>query len=420
MRSPAEPDIAAGDGYVAFLVKRFPRLSETFVLNEFLELRRQGVPVRLFAIMDPGERRSQPEALALVPEVTYLRDGGWWSVTPRLARAAVRHPLGLVSALRWVIPRRRLASWRRLAEALLLVDHLHGDRVHLHVHWANTPGAAAFLAHRIAGIPWSLATHAKDLYTVRPGDVADRGTQSRFVTTCTAANARYLDEVVGLDPAKVVVCRHGVRLDRFSPAGRSPEPARILSVGRLVAKKGFPVLIEACALLARRGVTFHLDIVGDGPQAGELAELVKRRDLAGKVTFQAGRPQPELVELYQRAAVFALTPAVQADGDRDGIPNVILEAMASGVPVVASAISGIPEVIEHGRTGLLVAPDDPAALADALVRLLRDPAAAEALGRTGEAFVRESFDPAQCVAPVADLLRESLDLAGAASTAFAP
>jgi glycosyltransferase involved in cell wall biosynthesis len=343
-----------------------------------------------------------------VPEVTYLRDGPWWSLLPGMARAARRHPRGLVSALRWVVPRRRIASWRRLAESLLLVDALDGQPVHLHVHWANTPGATAFLAHRIAGIPWSLATHAKDLYTVRPRDIAERTRQSRFVTACTGANARYLIDAVGVDPSKVVLCRHGVRLDRFSSAGRRREAGRLLSVGRLVAKKGFPVLIEACAILAGQGVCFHLDLIGDGPLAEELVALVATRGLSDRVSFYRARPQTELVWFYQRAAVFALAPEIQVDGDRDGVPNVILEAMASGVPVVASAISAIPEVIEDHRTGLLVPPNDPPALADALGRLLENPVAADALGRAGEVAVRSSFDPARCVAPVVELLQARL------------
>jgi glycosyltransferase involved in cell wall biosynthesis len=267
----------------------------------------------------------------------------------------------------------------------------------------------AFLAHRIAGIPWSLTTHAKDLYTLPPADIADRCAQAAFVATCTAANAGYLAEEVGVERAKVVVCRHGVRLDRFSSDERRPEPGRILSIGRLVPKKGCGVLLQACALLAARGVPFSLDVVGDGPLAGELAALATSLSLQSQVRFNRGRPQPELVEFYRRAAVFALAPAVQADGDRDGVPNVILEAMASGVPVVASAISGIPEVVEHNRTGLLVPPSDPAALAGALEQLLADPDWAETIGRAGRAAVASSFDLPGCVAPVAKLLGSRLD-----------
>lgn len=406
MTNTAEP-------YIAFLVKRFPRLSETFVLNEFVELRNQGLPLRLFAIAEPIETQTQPEAEALRPEVTYLRG----PLLPSLIRGlkvASRRPQGTLAALGWVVSQRRLNAWKRLAEALLLVDELdeidQPDRgpVHLHVHWAHAPAEVAFLAERIAGIPWSLTTHAKDLYTLPVADVAERCERALFVATCTASNVTYLTDVVGVPPDKVILCRHGVRLDRFDSSRRDPQPGRILTIGRLVRKKGFPVLIQACALLAERGVDFHLDVVGDGPLADEIRHLVAASGLTAHVTLHGARPQPELVGFFQRAAVFALTPAVQTNGDRDGIPNVILEAMASGVPVVASAISGIPEVVTDDQTGMLVPPDDPVALSKALETLLTTPSEAERIGKGGEMAVRAAFEMATCVTPVAELLRTRL------------
>jgi glycosyltransferase involved in cell wall biosynthesis len=395
---------------IAFLVKRFPRLSETFVLNEFLELRRQGLPVRLIAIMDPAEPHVQPEADALRGEVTYLRGPRFWPLLPRVIRVAARHRLGTLRALRWVVPRARLASWRRLAEALILVDELEGQPVHLHVHWAHAPGGVALLAERIAGIPWSLSTHAKDLYTVPAADVAERARCAHFITTCTSANVEHLTEVIGAAPEKVVLCRHGVRLDRFAALNRVPEPGRLLSIGRLVPKKGFDVLIGACAELARRNVEFRLDIVGDGAQRQALLGLVERLGLSDRVKILPGRPQPELLDFYARAACFVMAPAVQSDGDRDGVPNVILEAMACGVPTVATAISGIPEVIEDGRTGVLVPSGDRDALADALQLLLAVPERAQQLGDAGRRVVHSEFELADCTAPVVELLRLRLGL----------
>jgi glycosyltransferase involved in cell wall biosynthesis len=393
---------------VAFLVKRFPRLSETFVLNEFLELRRQGLPLRLLAIMDSAEPQAQPEALNLIGEVTYLRGRSWWPLVPRVLKSARRHPAGTLRALRYVIPRLSSASWRRLAEALALVDELDGEQVHLHVHWLNVPGGAAFLANKIAGIPWSLTTHAKDLYTTRLADVADRCAQATFVATCTEANVSYLRDVVGVEPTKVVLCRHGVLLERFAPAERDPEPGRILAIGRLVPKKGYDVLIDAVGLLARRGVDFQLDIVGGGPLRDQLSGQIESLGLADRVVLHGARTQPELVDFYRRASVFALVPSVQSDGDRDGVPNVILEAMACGLPVVASAISGIPEVIEHEHTGLLVPPASPEAVASALEHLLVDHAAAASIGSQAATAIRTSFHLADCVSPLAELLQARL------------
>jgi len=181
-----------------------------------------------------------------------------------------------------------------------------------------------------------------------------------------------------------------------------------------VPKKGFPVLIQACAFLQQRGVPFHLDLIGDGLIADDLKGLVAECGLTDSVTFHGGRPQPELVPFYEQATVFCPGTRVQADGDRDGIPNVILEAMASATPVVAAATSGIPEVVFDNETGLLVPPCDPEALARALERLLTDPDEAERLGKGGEVAVRAAFEMATCVTPMTELLRARLGAVRAA------
>jgi len=388
---------------VAFLVKRFPRLSETFILNEFLELRRQGLPVHLFAIMDPAEAAVQPDAAALRPEVGYLRPRSWLSLTPRMAGAAYRHPAGVVGAARHLLRRRSRATLRHFGEALVLVDEL--DRlgaVHLHAHFAHGPAAVAYLAHLLSGIPFSFTAHAKDLYTTPVAYVAERAAAATFIATCTGANGVYLADTVGAHPAKTVVCRHGVDLSRFASVERAPVPGRLLSVGRLVPKKGFDVLVRACRILADRGVIFDCRIVGDGPLRTELGALIDSVGLAERVTLCHGRPQPELLAEYRQAEVFVLSSTVMSDGDRDGIPNVILEAMSIGIPVIATAISGIPEVIEDGRTGHLVAPADPVALADSLQRLLADREARQRLSIESRRFASDHLDLARCVRPLAD------------------
>jgi glycosyltransferase involved in cell wall biosynthesis len=387
---------------LAVLVKRFPRLSETFVLNEFLELRRQGLSVRLYAVMDPSETAVQPEAAALRHEVGYLRPGSWLAMVPGMAGAAWRHRIGLPAVVRLLLSRRSLATLRHCGKALVLVDEL--DRigaVHLHAHFAHGPAAVAYLAHLVSGIPFSFTAHANDLYTTPVGYIAQRSAAATFVATCTGANRTYLEDTVGADPAKVVVCRHGVDLERFSAVQRNPVPGRLLSIGRLVPKKGFDVLIRACRILADRGVAFECRIIGSGPQRDDLRALVASHGMADTVVLGPSRPQTELLVEYGQAEVFVLCPSVMGDGDRDGIPNVILEAMAVGVPVVATAISGIPEIIEDGRTGCLGPPGDPLAVADMLERLLGDPLARETLSSAGRAFASEHLDLASSVRPLA-------------------
>jgi glycosyltransferase involved in cell wall biosynthesis len=395
---------------LAVLVKRFPRLSETFVLNEFLELRRQGVRVRLFAILDPQEPQAQPEAATLRGEVVYLRARPWWALVSVMVGVIRRHPAGALRALRLALARRSRATWRHLGEALVLVDHLDRENlVHLHAHFAHGPAAIAHLAHLVCDVPYSFTAHAKDLYTTPTSYVALRSDAARFVVTCTAANAGYLRDVVGADASKVVVCRHGVDLERFRTVARSPQPGRILSVGRLVPKKGFDTLIRACAVLASRGVEFQCAIVGDGPLRHELVGLIRSLDLEDRVRIEPARPQPALVREYEQAAVFALPCVVLDDGDRDGIPNVILEAMAAGVPVAATAVSGIPEVVVDGETGRLVAPGDASALAEVLVSLLDDTKESTRLATSARRHAALAFDLCSAVGPLVDAFSACLD-----------
>ena len=399
---------AGPPGALAILVKRFPRLSETFVLNEFLELRRQGLELHLFALMDSSERQHQPEAAGLLPEVGYLRRP--W---PRLVAAAVgattRHPAGVLRAVQFARRRRSAATWRHLGEALVLVGDLDRLRVrHLHAHFAHSPAAVAHLAHLVSGIAYSFTAHAKDLYTTPAHYVLARSEAAELVVTCTEANRRHMEQAIGVRPEKILMCGHGVELARFEGLRREPVEGRILSVGRLVPKKGFDVLVRACAELARRRVPFSCVICGDGPERAELVNLISALGLEDRVQLVGARPQPELLPEYGRASVFALAPVVMPDGDRDGIPNVILEAMAAGVPVVAGAVSAIPEVVVDGTTGRLVPPGDPVALADALGALLSDPDARARLGQAGRAHVVANLDLARCVTPLAEAFARCL------------
>src|SRR5262249_26952134 len=250
---------------VVVLVKRFPRLSETFILNEFLELRRHGLPVELFAIMDPHERSSQPEALALVPEVTYIQTGRLWAGLPAALRAARRHPRGTLRAVGFTLSRHSRAAARNLLHALVLLDRLaDGPPAHLHAHFLHSPAALAFVAAKVSGQPYSLTGHAKDIYTTLPENLRMRCDRARFVTTCTEANRAHLITEVGLAPGQVHVCRHGVDLTKFTIPARTPRPGRIVSVGRLVPKKGFDILIRACGEPRPRGEPFELVRPGRG------------------------------------------------------------------------------------------------------------------------------------------------------------
>ena len=398
--------MAQGDR-LAILVKRFPRLSETFVLHEVIELRRQGVDLELFALLDPHEDIVHEDARPLVSEVSYLRPSddrrGLLAAVREGWPTLVHHPIGSLRALAFAAKRRR-ATRRHLVEALVLVRRMEAHGItHLHAHFAHSPASVAELASMISGIPYSFTAHAKDLYTTLEINVALRAQNAAFVVTCTEANRQYLSEVAALPVDQIVLARHGVDLERFASARREPVPGRVLSIGRLIPKKGYFVLADALAILWARGIPFEWRIVGGGPLREELRAHVEAAGIGNRVHLVGSCTQDAVVAECAATEVFALTPVVTEDGDRDGIPNVLREAMAAGVPVVTCALSGIPELIRPGETGWLVRSGDPEAVADALEDALTNPQKRAAIAIAGRGYVVEHCGLAESVAGLVDL-----------------
>lgn len=387
-----------GPRRIAYLLKRFPRLSETFVLNEILELRKLGVDITVYALMDPLERTVHPAARALRPEVVYLHAGSarsWWRLGLGASLRAAAHPGGAVR-LAWMLAtvHRSAVSFRHAVEGLWLARDLERRGIgHLHAHFAHSPAAVAHFAHLAGGPSFSFTGHAKDLYTTLPRNVRLRARAAKFVITCTEHNGGYFRRLLGDGPAvSVNVIHHGTDLGRFHPSRRAPEPGLILSVGRLVPKKGFPTLIRALDRLTGTEPAFRCQIFGGGPERSMLEALAAELGIRDRITFVGARPQDDVIAAYRRATMFVLAPVVLDDGDRDGIPNVLVEAMAAGVPVVSTRISGIPELIEDGCDGLLVEPSDPDALAAAIRTLLTDAELAERLAAAARGKVENCFD----------------------------
>ncbi|MHB1568092.1 MAG: glycosyltransferase, partial [Solirubrobacteraceae bacterium] len=389
---------AAGSGgeTVAYLTKRFPRLSETFILDEILGLEAAGVPLRLYAGADPGESLTQPDVARVSSPVFYLHRSGIRAAAGRLGEAIVAHAALLMTqpgryahALGHLIrhPDRRLTI-RHFVAAGRLVRRMRADRArHLHAAFAHTPASIAHYAHLLSGVPFSFAGHAKDLYTSDPVSLAARARAAEFVLVCSQSAARELERRAG-PGARIVLQYHGVDADRFAPRPVCDGPAdavRILAVGRLVEKKGYPVLIDAIAAVAAGGRRVSCEIVGSGAQRAALEEQIRRLGLEQVVTLAGARNHQEIAAAYARADVFVQSSVVLANGDRDGIPNSLLEAMASGVPVVASAVAGIPEVLQDGVSGLLVKPGDAGALAGALQRCVDSPELRRRLGAAARA-----------------------------------
>ena len=398
---------------VAYLTKRFPRLSETFILDEILGLEASGVPLLLVAIADPHEAVVQPDVARVRSAITYLHPQGgladrvaWLAGTVAChARIAARHPLRYAAALTAMA--RDGHGWPSLSHFLdagrLAVLLEQRGVAHLHAAFAHSPAAIAHHVHRLTGLPFSFGAHAKDLYLSDPGSLAARVAAVEFATACSQSAASMLRSIAGPAADRVVLNYHGVDVERFraDPGEAAGRPYTLLAVGRLVEKKGYPVLLQALALLAAEGTPVACRIVGAGPLQAQLERQARDLGLTGSVAFVGARNHQEIAQAYRTASAFVQASVVLADGDRDGIPNALLEAMASGLPVVATRVAGIPEAVVDGATGFLVAPGDPGALAERIGWLMSDPALGARLGLAGRARVLQRFDRSAAIRELA-------------------
>jgi glycosyltransferase involved in cell wall biosynthesis len=430
------------DPSVAYVLKGFPRLSETFIASEIYRMEQEGLRLRLIVIKPADEDvhheivdriKAKPCYIPPTASLSGISLPRWVvehlrSFLPAFLRVSLRHPFGLARAAaaafaQAVRSRRRLTSWPRKVYmkefflAAAVADKLTRapDVRHVHAHFCHGATTVAWLAAMITGLPFSFTAHAKDIYcdAFNPAGLLKRKMDAaRFVVTCTDANREYLQR---LSRTTVHCIYHGLNADFTrllkESAGRSSRNGklRLLSVGRLVEKKGFDIFVEACGILRRRGVAFESVIVGED---GEHTEAVKRRiashNLEQSVRLTGPMPQARLFEEYSRATMFCLPCRVLDNGDRDGIPNVLVEAMACGLPVVTTAISGIPEVVKDGVNGLLVPTENPEALADALMRISQDHSLARRLSAEAQSTVSERFDGERFAAELAALFKEAV------------
>lgn len=395
---------------VAYVLKMFPRFSETFVLNEVLELERQRLALRIFSLKEPDDGVVHGDvARVRAPVIHVGLRGRAWAAARAHARVLRRSRRRYAHALRPALSRRRLASVKHFLKAGVIADDVQREGVrHVHAHFASSAASVALHVHRLTGVPYSLTAHAKDIY--RDGLDADhlrtKLAEARFTVTVSDYNRRHLAALGAVDAVRVY---NGLDLARFAPDGHSrDEPPLVLAVGRLVEKKGFDVLVRACALLRDDGVPFRCRIVGKGELRDDLRALISRLSLADHVELAGPLPREALLGLYPRAAVVAAPCVVGRDGNRDGLPTVLVEAMALGVPVVATPVTGIPELVLDGQTGLLVPERDAAALARAIGHVLRDPDTARRLAEAGRARVERDFDLRANVARLRTLFEQSV------------
>jgi glycosyltransferase involved in cell wall biosynthesis len=330
---------------VCYLLKRYPRLSQTFVLNEMLALQRQGLDITVVALKPSGEEIAHERYRELKAPIHYL------SVLPSVAAED--------------------ASLSAQAERVSsVVTRLGID--HIHAHFATWAAAAASLVSERTGLPFSFTAHARDIYhrSVDAKGLGEMIRKARFVVTVSDFNRRYLEGLVSPGEGRIVRLYNGVDLKHLQPVERERDPDFIIGVGRLVKKKGFHVLIDACRILKEKGRPFRCVLIGEGEERADLEKRIESDSLQKDLFLLGARTQNEVIEWMRRASVFVLPCIVSEDGDRDGLPTVLPEAMAVGTPVISTPVSGIPEIVRHGETGLLVNEGDPEGLADAIASLL--------------------------------------------------
>ena len=386
---------------IAYLVKGWPRLSETFILNEVIALERRNIPLRIFSVKDPNHEPVHAKVAGVRARVTYISLAQHWKAASLgnlrlLSKRPVSYLRTLLYALLQAVLHFRFVVIRRFWQAGYLGDIFLREPIsHLHAHFATSPAMVAFFTHRLLGIPYTFTAHAKDIYVSPQKLLRAKIDAAECVITCTEYNRQYLLNQFGRSLTRKLHCiHHGLDLSEFefrSPQAPTEEVPLVLAVARLVAKKGLSHLLGAVDILQQRGRSVRVEIIGDGPLRGALETQLRSLGLEDTTKLLGAQPHEKVRLAYRRASLFVLPCTVAENGDRDGIPNVLLEAMASGVPVISTEISGVPELIESERDGLLVPPNNPAALADAMERVLASAELGDRLARAARAKIEARF-----------------------------
>ncbi len=392
---------------IAYVVKRYPRYSETFIVNEILAHEAAGLDLHIFALRPPVDSHFQDKIAQVKASVTYIQKPIQGRSYPTLLGqnpTAASYLWAEIQATAALIP----DLWSKLAyaagersnvlyQALWLAQAVrHRGITHLHAHFASVATSVTRLAAHFAGVPYSFTAHAKDIFhgSVDPADFAQKLRDATAVITVSDYNRTYLLEQYGEVATKVQRIYNGVDLTAlaYKPRPENLERPLILSVSRLVEKKGLTYLIAACDLLRRWGHSFLCQIVGAGPLETELRAQIVDYQLEPWVKIIGPRPQGEVFRILEQATVFVAPYVVGKDGNRDGLPTVLLEAIALGTPCVATDVTGIPEIIHNGETGLLVSPNNPEQLATALQALLKQGDLRTRFAQQARQLLEQKFD----------------------------
>ena len=415
---------------IGYVLKGYARTSETFITNEIYLLEKAGLKLSIFSLikLEGQQRHAAVDAIKAeinyLPALTSLSDESLWlwlknnlsffSETHK--KLFKTHPLRylntLFEAIRFAISTREKNFIKEFLQAGFIAQKaLDSGRIrHLHAHFCHTATTVTMFASRLSGLPFSFTAHAKDIYLpeLNPGNILPlKMSRAKFIATCTKANEIHLRNIAPRS-APLYTIYHGLDTKQFSPLETSnSQPPIVLSVGRFVEKKGYQFLVEACRILKEQGIKFECYIVGGG-DADSIKTRVRELQLEDTIFIHSAVTQEELRQIYQRATVFALACQIIENGDRDGIPNVMAEAMAMELPIVSTDISGIPELVENRVDGLLVPQKNATALAEAIAELLNDEAMRKRLGKAAREKILKVFDAEKTIVELQKLFQTYL------------
>ncbi|WP_028585390.1 glycosyltransferase family 4 protein [Desulfogranum mediterraneum] len=406
---------------LGMILKGYPRISETFISNEILVLERLGIPVRIFSMRLPRESFCHDSVKEIQARVDYLPTDLWLDF-PRLLLPttlyAMARPSRFLAALARAGTRfqrtRSLGTLKHLMQGCYLSQHLlekSPEVVHLHAHFAHSPSSVAMFASMLSGLPFSFTAHAKDIYTSNPAQLQEKIKEAEMVVTCTQHNVEYLRSIAGTTATPLHCVYHGIDLRLFAPPAvpkQTAPPFRILTVARLTEKKGLPDILKALVLLREQQLPFQFTLIGDGDDRDELMAQIVACGLREQTRWLGTLPHHRVIEELRNADLFVLGCRIAASGDRDGIPNVLVESLAMALPAVGTRVSALPEILHNEETGLTVPPDNPAALAEAMMRLLNDQELRARVRAAGQRHVAENFDNQVLIERLAELYRQAI------------
>jgi glycosyltransferase involved in cell wall biosynthesis len=384
----------------AYILLWFPQPSETFIFREVFNLWNMGMPLKVFTLYGEKTRNLSPEMVSVSHKmerlgIPFIKTGlkdvlYWWKRNPRIASELFR-----------TVPVRRWNGFEKGGENLWaffcgfhLARRFEEERIeHIHAPWANGPATAAWIASRLTGIPFSFTARAWDIYPP-DGALKEKLRDSAFIRSETRANIEYLSAYSGVSEDKMHLTYNGVPLKSQQDALVSMNPPfRLLALGRFVGKKGYDFLIRACRILKDSGVDFHLTLAGGGARMNQLKYLTWKLGVRDRVSFPGFISYDCVPELFCSSDIFLMPSIIHRSGDRDGIPTVLMEALMYRVPVIATDVSGISELVENRVTGLLIPEKDAKAIADAVKELISDRDSALRMAENGRQKVLKQFNP---------------------------